>query len=102
MPTELSLDEIPDSGSEGNFSPPHRVHPASVVHSVSYPRGTGVSYPGVKWPGHETDDWRPYSAQIKKARSRPHVSMAWCLIKQGVLIHGMVLSEAQELYQLCI
>jgi hypothetical protein len=39
----------------------HRFHTCSVAHTVSYPMGTGGSYPRVKLLGHEGDHSPPTS-----------------------------------------
>jgi len=56
----------------------------------------GAVSPGVKLPGHEADHSAPCSAEVEKAwsyNSTPqHVFTAWCLIKQWIRLHGMVLS----------
>jgi hypothetical protein len=57
----------------------------------------------VKRPGREADHSLPSSDKVKNAWSctsiHPHVFMMSCLIKQLILFHGLVLSQAQgELY----
>jgi hypothetical protein len=50
----------------GNFSLHHRIQNGSDAHPASYPMGTGVSFPGVKWPGREADHSPPSSAGVKE------------------------------------
>jgi hypothetical protein len=46
-----------------NFSLLHRVQKGSAAHLVSYPMGTGGSFPGVKRPDREADHSPPSSAE---------------------------------------
>jgi hypothetical protein len=52
--------------------------------------------PEVQWLGHEADHSHPSSAKVKNAWSyastSQYVFMAWCLIKQKIHLHGVVLS----------
>jgi hypothetical protein len=45
-----------------------------------YPKGTGGSFPGVKWPGREADPTLPTSTEVKKmwiyTSTPPYVFMA--------------------------
>jgi hypothetical protein len=58
-----------------------------------------VPSPEVKQPGHEADHSPPSSAKVKNMwsyTSTPQYNlMAWCLIKQWMHLHGIVLSQAQ-------
>jgi hypothetical protein len=57
----------------------HNVHTGSGVHPVSYPMGTGASFPGVRRQGREADHSPPTSADVKKSeavRPLPYVFMA--------------------------
>jgi hypothetical protein len=74
-------------------------HPAQIgpgAHQASYPMGTEGSYIGVKRPGREADHSPPSSAEAKNAgtytSTLQYVFMAWCLIKQFILLQGVVLS----------
>jgi hypothetical protein len=53
----------------GNFSLHHRSQNGSGAHPISYPMGTGVSFPGGKVAGHEADHSPPSSADVKNAWS---------------------------------
>jgi len=57
---------------------------------------TGVSFPGINRPWREADHSRPSNAEVTNAwsyTSTPrYVFKAWCLIKQWVVLHGMVLN----------
>jgi len=57
--------------------------------------GYARAFAGVKLPEREADPSLPPSAKVKNAgsyTSTPHYDfMAWCLIKQWVHFHGMVL-----------
>jgi hypothetical protein len=44
-------DSIPGNGSDGTFSPLHRVQTGSEIHPVSYPKDTESSYRGSKEAG---------------------------------------------------
>jgi hypothetical protein len=46
------------------FSAP--IQTGSGAHPASYTMGTGVSFPGVKWPGHGVDHTPPFSAEVKE------------------------------------
>jgi hypothetical protein len=46
----------------------------------------GTISPGVQWPGRETDHFPPSSA----ASLSEYVFMAWCLIKQKICLHVLV------------
>jgi hypothetical protein len=52
---------------------------------------------GVKWLEHESDHSPPSSAEVKNAWSYtstpPYVFMAWCLVKHGIYIKGMMLRD---------
>jgi hypothetical protein len=48
------------------FSPLYVVQTSSGVHPISYPKGTGGSYPGIKRPGREAANSTPASAEVKK------------------------------------
>jgi hypothetical protein len=63
-------------------------------HPASYPARTVVFSPGVKRPEREVDNPPPYSTVRLRICGAIFqiVFMAWCLIKQWVLIHGVVLS----------
>jgi hypothetical protein len=56
--------------------------------------------PGINRPGRETDHSPPSSAEIKNVWSctftPQYVFTAWCLIKQWIHFHGVVLSSAQR------
>jgi hypothetical protein len=58
--------------------------------------GIGGSFPGVNWPGLEAERSPPSSAVVKNAwnytPTPPYVFTAWCLIKQWVRLHGMMLT----------
>jgi hypothetical protein len=43
----------------------HSIQTATGTHPASYPMRTSGSFPGVKRPGRETDDWSPTSAEVK-------------------------------------
>jgi hypothetical protein len=55
--------------------------------------------PGIKWPGREANHSPSYGAEVKNAWSYnsipPYGSMTWCLIKQRIRFHDMVLRYAQ-------
>jgi len=58
---------------------------------------TGGCYHGVKQSGCEAEHSPLFSAEIKNACGTvpplpQYVFMAWCLIKQWIHLHGMVLS----------
>jgi hypothetical protein len=71
-------------------------HTGSGAHPASYPVGTGVFSPEVKWLGHEADHLPPSSAKVKNAWSYtsipPYFFMGWCLIKHKIHLPGIVLS----------
>jgi hypothetical protein len=52
--------------------------------------------PGLKWLGREADHSPLSNAEVKNARSYtstpPYVFVAWCLIKQEIRLHGVILS----------
>jgi len=56
----------------------------------------GALSPGVKQLKHEAEHLPISSAEVKNAWSYtstpPYTFMTWCLIKQGIHLHGMVLS----------
>jgi len=55
----------------------------------------GVLFSGVNRPVHEVDNSFPFTAKDRNAwcyTSTPYVLMAWCLVKQWVRLHGVVLS----------
>jgi hypothetical protein len=54
-----------------DFSLLHSVQTDSGAHQVSYPMGTGGSFPGVKWQGREADHSPPSSAEVKKGGAIP-------------------------------
>jgi hypothetical protein len=58
--------------------------------------GIGGSYPGVKRPGLKAEHSPPSSAEVKSAWSYTstlhYVLVAWCLIKQWIRLHDVVLS----------
>jgi hypothetical protein len=71
----------------GNFSPHHRDHVGWFrAHLVSYPKGIGGCFPGVKRTGRETNHSPPSSGEVKNASSYTsaflYVFMAWYLVKQ--------------------
>jgi hypothetical protein len=85
-------------------------------HQVSYPMGTGGSFPrGVKQQGREADHSPPTSAEVKKTwiytSTPPHVFMALCLVKYWdnfTFYHGLepnlemeVTSETQQAQERC-
>jgi len=51
----------------------------------------------VKWPGREADLSPPSNAEILGTISSlpQYVFSTWCLMKQEICLHGLVLSEAQ-------
>jgi len=53
------------------------------------------SFTGIKRPGYEANNSHPYIIDVKNTWSYtsipPYVFMAWCLIKQRIHLHGMVL-----------
>jgi hypothetical protein len=53
-----------------------------------YPAGTGVPSSGLKWSGHEANQWPPSSVEVKSLWSYtftpPHVCMASCFVKHRV------------------
>jgi len=86
----------------GIFSIRHRIQTGSGAHPASFPINTGGSYPEIRRPGREDDHSPPSSAEIN-ARSynaiSQYVLIAWCLIKQAIRIHSVVLGSAQgQLY----
>jgi hypothetical protein len=60
------------------------------------PMVTGALSLGVKRPGRESDHSSPSSAEVKNTWSYTsitlYVFMEWCLMKQGISLHGIVLS----------
>jgi hypothetical protein len=50
----------------GNFSLHHGVQNGSGTHLASYPVGTRGSFPGVKRPEHEADNFLPSNAEVKE------------------------------------
>jgi len=56
---------------------------------------------GVNWPVRESDHSDVSSAEVKNAWSyistSPYVFMAWCVIKQGIRIHGLGLRHKDNL-----
>jgi len=69
---------------------------SSGAKTVSYPMGTGGFSPGVKRPGREADHSPQYNAEVKNAWSytstSPIVFIALCLVKQWILLQGVVLN----------
>jgi hypothetical protein len=62
---------------------------------VSSPMGSARGFtPGVKLSGCEADYSTPSSVKIKKAWGLypEYIFMAWCLVKQEIRLHGVVLS----------
>jgi hypothetical protein len=59
--------------------------------------GNGEFPPGVKRLGREADHSLPTSAKVQNTRMPPppQVFLPWCLIKQGIRPHGVVLSKTQ-------
>jgi hypothetical protein len=59
----------------------------------------GSSFPEVKRPGREADHSPPSSAEVKNACSYistpQYAFMAWCIIKQCIRLHDVVLSLVQ-------
>jgi hypothetical protein len=59
--------------------------------------GTGRTLPGIKQLGREADHSLPYSAEVKNAWSYtytpPYAIMAWCLIKQMIHLHYMIIKH---------
>jgi len=51
---------------------------------------------GIKWPGHVAENLSPSDAEVKNAWSYmstpPYNFMTWWLIKQGIHLHGVVLT----------
>jgi hypothetical protein len=65
-----------------DFSLFHSVQTASGARSVSYPMGTGSSFPGATRPGCEADHYLPCSAEVKNNTaipSLPHTS-SWLVL----------------------
>jgi len=58
--------------------------------------GTGVSSLGVKRLERDTDHLHPSSAEVKNVWSYtctpPYVYLAWCIVKYGICINGLVFS----------
>jgi hypothetical protein len=56
--------------------------------------GTRDSFPGGKRPGREADHSSSSSAEVKNTwiytSTDSYVSMAWCLIKHGIHLNGVV------------
>jgi hypothetical protein len=79
-----------------DFSLRHHVQICSGAHPDSCAVGTGGCSPRVKRQGREADHSPPSSAEVKNSRSYTstpqYVFMAWCLIKQLILLHCVVLS----------
>jgi len=46
-----TLISVPSGGNDGYFSLRYRVHTGSETHIVSYPMGTGGSFPGFRVTG---------------------------------------------------
>jgi hypothetical protein len=53
-------------GGAGNFSLRHHAQTSFGAHPASYQMGNGISFPGVKWLGHEADLSPPSSAEVKE------------------------------------
>jgi len=72
------------------------VQTGSGGNPASCPVGTGVFSPWVKCPKLEADDSLPVSAEVKHAESYistpPYVLIAWVFVKQGIRVHGVLLS----------
>jgi len=66
------------------------------AHAASYPVSTRGSFPGIKQPWREDDYSPPFIDEVKIAWSytitSSYVFIAWCLIKQGMILNGVVLS----------
>jgi len=58
--------EVRFSAGTGNFSLHPRVQTRFGAHPASYTMGKGGSFPGVKWPGCESDQ-SPCNAEVKNA-----------------------------------
>jgi hypothetical protein len=52
-------------------SPLHKVLGGSTVQPSSYSMGIGAVCPGAKWPGRETDNPPPSSAEVQNAGAMP-------------------------------
>jgi len=80
------------------FLLPHWIHISSGAQPASYPGGTEVLFPEVKRPAREVNHSPLSRVEIKNVWSyisTPQYDlMAWCLIKQWIGHHGVVLSEA--------
>jgi hypothetical protein len=72
----------------------HSVQTVSEAHPAPYPVSTGVSFPGVKQPGRETDHLPPFSAEVTNAWSSPTLlNTSGCyFVKNRTRRHGVVLS----------
>jgi len=90
-------DSIP--GRARDLSLHHRVQTHSEAHPASYSTVTGNPFPSVKGGGCEGDHSHPSSAELKYARSYtstpPHIFIAWCLIKQRIPLHRVIVILAQ-------
>jgi hypothetical protein len=86
------------SAEAGILSLRHQVQIGSGAHPAFYLLGTGATLQGVKRPGREADHSPPYGAGDEKswryASTLPYVLTAWCLVKHGILVHGVVLGQA--------
>jgi hypothetical protein len=68
-------------GGTSDFSVFHNVQTGSGAHPISFPKGIGDSFPGVKWPGREAD----HSPQVPRSRKGGAISPL------PIRLHGLVL-----------
>jgi hypothetical protein len=91
---------IPNSGNVGIFTLRRRVQTGSGAHPFSSPVDKGAPSRGVKRPGREADHSRLSSTKVKNAwnctSTPPNVFMAWCLIKQRLLLHVWYLVKHRD------
>ena len=69
--SEEAQSEIRCLSSQGTLSSPH-VRTRSVAHSLSQPKATGDSFPGVQRPGLYSDHSPISIAKVKKSGANPH------------------------------
>jgi hypothetical protein len=70
----------------------NRFHTGSGDNPVSYPMGTGGSFPVVKKPRREGDHSSPSSAEVKNA---------WSYTSTPTLLYGVVRTQAQDVFVAC-
>jgi hypothetical protein len=93
--------KIPGGGNYGNFSLRHRVRTGSGTHPASYPTRTGRSFPEGQSGRDVTLTAQLHLVPRLKMCGAitplpQYVFIAWCVIKQWVSVHGVVLVKHRD------